>query len=120
MLFFLAQDAVPSATPAGPTGITALIIQLFPFLMIAVVFWFLLIRPQKKQEAERKARVDALKRGDRVRTRGGIVAHVLRVKDDEVILGIGGDRSVELPVHKAFVDEVYGDGKPDAGKTQGK
>lgn len=109
------QPAAPPGGPGAPAG-PGLIGTLFPFLLIGLVFWFLLIRPQQKQEKARQARVNALKRGDKVRTRGGIVATVIRVKDDEVILGIGSDKGVELAVHKGFVDEVYGDAKPDAGK----
>lgn len=118
MTTFLAQQAPPADPGAGPSG-PGLLVQLFPFLLIFFVMWFLVIRPQRRQEKERQARVNALKRGDRVRTRGGIVAPVLKVKDDVVVLGIGGDRSVEVEVHKGYVEEVYSDGKTDA-KGDGK
>lgn len=109
MLFVLAQDAPPPEA-AGPG-----LLGLLPFVLMFAVMWLVVIRPQKKQEKERKARVDALKKGDKVRTRGGIVAPVLRLKDEEVILGIGGDRSVEVTVHKGYIEEVYAPGgKSDA------
>lgn len=108
MLFVLAQDA--ATEPQGPG-----FLGLLPIVLMFVVMWLVVIRPQKKQEKERKARVDALKKGDKVRTRGGIVAPVLRVKDEEVILGLGGDRSVEATVHKGYIEEVYAPGgKSDA------
>lgn len=94
---------------------------MLPFLLLGVwgIFYLLVFRPQRKQEKERQARLEALKKGDVVRTRGGVVAPILRVKDDTVVLQLEGDARVELVVAKAYVDEVYGkDG--DAKKTPAK
>lgn len=97
---------------AGQPGILP---SLLPFALIFFVMWFLVIRPQKKQEKERQSRVDGIQRGDRVRTRGGIVAPVIRIKDDVVVIGLGGDRAVEVEVSKAYIDDVI-----PASKTDGK
>jgi len=92
-----------------------------PFLLLGVwaIFYLLVFRPQRKQEKEKLARLESLKKGDLVRTRGGVVAPVVRVKDDNVILQLEGDARVEMVVAKAYVDEVYGkDG--DAKKAPAK
>ena len=115
MNHLLAQEPL---TSEGQQGAGAL--SFLPFVLMIVVMWFLVFRPQRKQEKERKQRVDALKKGDRVRTRGGIIAPVVKIRDEEVILGLGGDRSVEVAVHKGYIEEVYADGKGAASETNGK
>jgi len=111
------QTPAPGA-PAGPPP-SLCGDPLLPFLLIGVwgIFYLLVFRPQRKQEKARQARLESLKKGDVVRTRGGVVAPVVRVKDDTVILQLEGDTRVELVVAKAYVDEVYGkdgDGKKPA------
>ncbi len=55
--------------------------QFLPLILIFVVFYFLLIRPQQQQQKALKARISAVKRGDRVLTAGGIVGVITKVKD---------------------------------------
>mgnify|MGYP000706431243 FL=1 len=57
--------------------------QFIPLILIFVIFYFFLIRPQQKKVKEHKAMVVALKRGDEVVTSGGIVGRVERVLDDD-------------------------------------
>ncbi|MBF9051283.1 preprotein translocase subunit YajC [Roseobacter sp. HKCCD9010] len=56
--------------------------QFLPLILIFVIMYFLLIRPQQKKVKEHKAMVDALRRGDQVITQGGLYAKVTKVKDD--------------------------------------
>jgi preprotein translocase subunit YajC len=86
---------------------------------MVLVFWLLILRPQRKQEKERQARVDALRKGDKVRTKGGVIAPVARIKDDEVVLSLAGDGRAEMVVHKAYIEEVYASGGKD-GAAEGK
>jgi preprotein translocase subunit YajC len=81
-----------------------------------VVIWFVVLRPQKKQEKERLGRVNALRKGDKVRTKGGVIAPVVRIKDDEVVLGLAGDGRAEMVVHKSYIDEVYASSDGAKGK----
>jgi preprotein translocase subunit YajC len=62
----------------------AALMQLVPFVAVAVIFYFLLIRPQQKQLKETKLMLEALKPGDKVITRGGIIGVIASVKAEEV------------------------------------
>lgn len=120
---FLAQEVVPiqqppaaqpgqgTAAPAGGCGGDPSMLILIA--IIWAVLYFVMIRPQNKAEKERKAKLAAIAKGDLVRTRGGIIAPVARVKDNEVILRIDGDTKVELVVAKAYIDEVMTGGEPE-------
>jgi preprotein translocase subunit YajC len=71
--------------------------QFIPLILIFVIFYFFLIRPQQKKIKEHKAMVAALKRGDDVVTSGGIVGKVEKVYDDDKIdVSISQDVSVKV------------------------
>jgi preprotein translocase subunit YajC len=59
------------------------IVQMVPFVLIFIVMYFLLIRPQQRKAKELKSMLDALRRGDRVVTGGGIIGTVAKVVNDE-------------------------------------
>ena len=61
------------------------IAQFIPLILIFVIFYFFLIRPQQKRVKDHKAMVESLKRGDEVITSGGIVGKVERVHDDDKV-----------------------------------
>jgi preprotein translocase subunit YajC len=65
-----------------------LIMQIIPFAAVAVIFYFLLIRPQQKQVKETRKMLDALKPGDKVITRGGMIGVITAVRDEDVELEI--------------------------------
>ena len=68
------------------------IVQFIPLILIFVIFYFFLIRPQQKRVKDHKAMVESLKRGDEVITSGGIIGTVDRVMEDdriEVVIGEG-------------------------------
>lgn len=64
------------------------ILSIMPMILIAVIFWFLLIRPQMKKQKEHMAMVNAVARGDMVTTGGGLIGKVVRVQDHEVEIEI--------------------------------
>ena len=71
--------------------------QFVPLILIFVIFYFFLIRPQQKKVKEHKAMVSALKRGDEVVTSGGIVGKVEKVyEDDKIDLVISENVSVKI------------------------
>ena len=61
------------------------IVQFVPLILIFVIMYFLLIRPQQKKLTEHKAMVEALRRGDQVVTQGGLIGKVAKVKDNDEI-----------------------------------
>lgn len=75
--------------------------SIWPFLLILVVFWFFMIRPQmKKQKELRKFRED-LKKGDKIVTTGGIYGKIVEVQDNAIIIDVEGN--CRLKVDKAAV-----------------
>ena len=71
--------------------------QFIPLILIFVIFYFFLIRPQQKKIKEHKAMVSALKRGDEVITSGGIVGKIERVLgDDKVDISISENVTVQV------------------------
>ena len=73
------------------------IAQFIPLILIFVIFYFFLIRPQQKKVKEHKLMVEGLKRGDKVVTSGGIVGTIERVIDNEKVeVTISDDVKVEI------------------------
>ncbi len=73
------------------------IAQFIPLILIFVIFYFFLIRPQQKRVKDHKAMVEALKRGDEVITSGGILGKVERImEDDRIEVIIGEDVKVQI------------------------
>ena len=71
--------------------------QFIPLILIFVIFYFFLIRPQQKKVKEHKKMVESLKRGDKVITTGGIVGSIERIIDDEKVeVSISDDVKVEV------------------------
>ena len=75
-----------------------------PLVLIFVVFYFLLIRPQQKKMKEHKALISNLKRGDRVITSGGLIGTVSKVLDDELEVEIS--QGVKVKVVRQMVSSV--------------
>ena len=72
------------AAAAAPSGTAAFFLNIFPLLLVFIIFWFLMIRPQQKRMKEHQAQIAAVKKGDRVVTGGGLIGKVTKVSDTEV------------------------------------
>jgi len=79
--------------------------QMLPLILVFVVFYFLLIRPQQKRQKEHKAMLSALKRGDHVVTGGGIVGKITKATDFELTVEIA--RDVQIKVTRDSVAGLY-------------
>ncbi|MDM7256095.1 MAG: preprotein translocase subunit YajC [Paracoccus sp. (in: a-proteobacteria)] len=90
-----AQDAAAGANP---------IASLIPFVLIFVIMYFLMIRPQQKRMKEHRAMVEALKKGDQVVTQGGILGKVVSVRDNEVEIEIA--QGVKVRVVRSTISSV--------------
>ena len=85
--------------------------QFVPLILIFVIMYFLLIRPQQKKLKEHKAMVEALRRGDQVVTQGGLIGKVAKVKDEgeiEVELAEG----VKVRVVRSTISQVLSKTEP--------
>jgi preprotein translocase subunit YajC len=110
------SEAWAQAAGAPAPGATDMLVQFAPFILIFVVMWFLLIRPQQKKAKEHRAMVAALKRGDRVVTNGGIYGQVSHVADDHLMVEIAD--GVKIKVVRDAIAAVPG--KPEPVKKEEK
>jgi preprotein translocase subunit YajC len=101
-----AQTAPPSGLGGGLGGF------LVPMLLIFVMMYFVMIRPQKKRQMEQQRLVNALKTGDRVVTNAGIHGLISNVKETTVIVKVADNVKIEM--EKSAVTTVF---KPEAAKS---
>jgi len=101
------------------------LVQLAPLALIFVVFYFLIIRPQQKKAKDHKAMIEALRRGDKVVTSGGLIGTVAKVLNErEVSLEIAD--GVRVRAMRSMIAEVMartepaGEGKADKDKEKEK
>ena len=94
-----------AATETMSTGATIIYyaVQFVPMILIFVVFYFLLIRPQQKRAKQHKAMLEALKKGDQVLTTGGLVGRVVDIDGDILSIDLG---STTVSLGRAYVVRV--------------
>lgn len=95
MDFFIASAMAQSAQPEAPS----LIASLLPLILIVVIFWFLLIRPQMKRNKEHKALVEGLSIGDEVISAGGLLGRISAVADSFVTVEVSSGVEVRIQRH---------------------
>jgi preprotein translocase subunit YajC len=98
------------ASAAG--GITAMVLQMAPLVMIFIIFWFLMIRPQQLKAKQHRAMIDAAKKGDSVVTGGGLIGKVTKVDGDTVEIEIAA--GVKVKAVKSTLADItpWSTGKP--------
>jgi preprotein translocase subunit YajC len=99
-----AQTAAPGA------GGMDFIVQLIPLILIFVIFYFFLIRPQQKKAKEHQKMIEGLRRGDQVITQGGMYAKIAKVADDHVEAEIAPN--VKVKVVKGTITGVVSKTEP--------
>ena len=103
-------------TPAFAQGVPGLpatdtLLQFVPFVLIFVIMWFLIIRPQQRRAREHASMIKAVRRGDTVVTTGGILGRVTKVTDDpEIEVEIADNVRVKLI--RTMIAEVRTKGEP--------
>jgi len=110
---FITPAYAQAAGAGGPNAITSLL----PFILIFVIMYFLLIRPQQKRLKEHRAMIDALKRGDKVVTAGGLVGKITAVgtdEADEITLEVSN--GVKVTVIKSMITTVLSKPEPANSK----
>ena len=99
-LLNLLADAAATAETTGEAvemsaGATVIYyaVQFVPLILIFVIFYFMLIRPQRKKDKEAKKMLENLKVGDRICTIGGIYGTIVRIKDDVLTIEVGEQKT---------------------------
>ena len=100
-----------AAGAAAPGGAGGFLVQVLPLLLIFLVFWLLIIRPQSKRMKEHKAKIEAVKRGDQVVTGGGLVGKVTKVEEGFVEVELAPNVKVRA-LKSTLSDIVDATGKP--------
>ena len=100
MLLTLLLAQAPTGSPAGPSPLASFV----PIILIFVIMYFLLFRPQMKRQKEQARLVSALKTGDRVITASGIHGLISNVKDRTVTLKIADN--VKIEIEKSAVTSI--------------
>jgi preprotein translocase subunit YajC len=105
-----AQTTTTTPEAASPMGSSAgaLIETFAPMVLIFIVFYFFMIRPQQKRAAAHRAKIDSVKRGDNVVTSGGILGKVIHVREQEVEVEIAPE--VRIKVIKSTLADVSAKG----------
>ena len=96
-----AENAAQDAQASGGSMLT----MLLPLALLALVFYFFIYRPQKKQERETANMRSSIELGDVIVTTGGIVGMVVKVKDDMILIETSGDRT-KIQIQKWAVHSV--------------
>ncbi len=86
---------------AAPQGGASSLMSFLPLIIIFVIFYFLLIRPQQKRAKEHREMLEALKKGDKVTTAGGIYGVVESVEPDSLIVKIA--ENVKVKIGKGYI-----------------
>ena len=112
----LISPAYAQAAGGGAGGFD--IVTLLPLVLIFVVFYFLLIRPQQKRVKEHKAMIEAVRRGDTIVTNGGVIGKVTKVKDDQTVQ-VEIAEGVRINVVRGMIAEVRSKSEPapDSGSS---
>ena len=93
-----------AAAGANPNSATGILFSLAPWLLIFVIFYVLMIRPQQQRVKQHQAAIAAIKKGDEVITGGGIRGKVTKVTDDEAEIEIA--QGVKVRVVKGTLSQV--------------
>ncbi len=100
MGLFLTTEAAEAASSANTLIIIAVYVVLFGFL------YFVMLRPQRKEQKQKAQILASLAVGDSVRTTGGFVGVILDISDDMVIVEFGNNKNCRIPMYKEAIVEV--------------
>jgi preprotein translocase subunit YajC len=98
------SDAFAQAAPAAQGSTESSLLSMLPLVLMFVVLYFVMIRPQMKRQKEHKAMIEALAKGDEVVTAGGVLGKVTRLGESYVHVEVAG--GVELQVQRNAVVQV--------------
>jgi preprotein translocase subunit YajC len=100
-LLFLAEETTQAGSSTG--NLLLLVAQIG---ILGILFYFLLIRPQKKQQKQMQAMLSTLEKGDSVLTTSGFYGVVIDVMDEVVIVEFGNNKNCRIPMKKSAITEI--------------
>jgi len=101
---------------AGPAGG---MMSFLPLILIVVVFYFILIRPQNKKNKQVAQMRSAIKRGDRITTIGGFIGKVVRIKEEVITIEVGSDKT-RLDIMRWGISKIDEPGSETVKSTKSK
>ena len=104
MFFESLAFAIGAPQGGGSGGPAEMFAQFVPLILMVAVFWFLLIRPQKKRQQEHKGMLENLRRGDTIVTTGGIIGRIVDIDGDILLLDLG---ETKVRVGRGFVSGLF-------------
>jgi preprotein translocase subunit YajC len=108
------------AQAGGAAQGPSLIMSLLPFILIFVIMYFLIIRPQRQQAKKREEMLGAIRRNDTIVTGGGVVGKVTKVHDEDGELEVEIAQGTKVRVLRAMVADVRVKGEPVAANDAKK
>ena len=103
-MFISSAFAQTAPAAAGGSDIGSSLMSMLPLLLMFVVLYFVMIRPQMKRQKEHKAMIDALAKGDEVVTSGGMLGKIAQLGDNQIGLEVGN--GVVLQLQRSAVVQV--------------
>lgn len=98
------SNAFAQAAPAAAAGGESSLLSMLPLVLMFVVLYFVMIRPQMKRQKEHKAMIDAIAKGDEVVTSGGLLGKITKAGDSFLTLEVAS--GVEVQVQRVAVVQV--------------
>jgi preprotein translocase subunit YajC len=113
-MFFALHLLGQAGTDANPSAPGSSLLTFLPLIAIVVLGYFLLVRPMRRQEHERKALLATLKKNDKVITSGGLIGIVasIKEKEDEVTLKVDESSNVRLRVTRSSIVRILSGDEP--------
>jgi len=96
-------DIIYASTQSGSAGGSGGMLSILPFILIMLILYFLMIRPQSKRQKEKRLMIEAIKKGDRIVTIGGVHGTVAGLKNQGKIVVIKVDKNTNLTVVKSSI-----------------
>ena len=101
-VFFTTSCAPP---PGGDASFLSSVGPFLPFGLIIILFYFLIIRPQNKQQKQRELMLKNLKQSDKILTNGGIIGKIIEIKQEDIIL-LEISKGVQINVKREFINSL--------------
>lgn len=103
-MFSTPAFAQTAGNSTGLNGFSGQLLSMLPFLVVFLIIYLMLIRPQQKRFKEQRRTIEAVQKGDTVITAGGVIGKVVKVNDREVEIEIS--KGIKISVVKATLQSV--------------